>query len=475
MVNHGVNANEQATSVSTPVVAESGVPFFVGTAPVQSAKNPAKANIPVLCTSWDEAVAAFGYSDDWDKYTLCEAMYSHFKLFGCQPAVFCNVLDITASSNKESVEAADMTVASHKIKLPIEAINDNSLVVKATGDQGSAFVLDSDYSTYYDGENLVIEFLADGSVYEAASASVAYSKVITTAITNTQIVSGIEAIELCLSKIGIVPDLIVAPSWSHDSTIAAVMATKSANINGILKSKALCDIDSSASGVTTYSGVLEYKNNNNLVDSEQIICWPMVKLGDKKFHMSTQLAGLIASVDSDNEGVPYESPSNKNLKCDGLCLADGTEVILTLSQANIINSNGVVTALNFFNGWVAWGNYTACYPTNTDVKDFFIPVSRMFKWVDNTLVKTFWSKVDNPINRRLIDSVLDTANIWINGLVGKGYLCGGRFELLESENPLTDIMAGKIKVHCYIAPPSPAQEIDFVVEYDVNYIQSLLG
>ena len=57
MVNHGVNANEQATSVSTPVVAESGVPFFVGTAPVQSAKNPAKANIPVLCTSWDEAVA----------------------------------------------------------------------------------------------------------------------------------------------------------------------------------------------------------------------------------------------------------------------------------------------------------------------------------------------------------------------------------------------------------------------------------
>ena len=102
MVNHGVNATEQATSVSTPVVAESGVPFVVGTAPVQSAANPARAGIPVLCTSWDEAVAALGYSDDWEKYTLCEVMYSHFKLFGCQPVIFCNVLDITKDDNKEN-------------------------------------------------------------------------------------------------------------------------------------------------------------------------------------------------------------------------------------------------------------------------------------------------------------------------------------------------------------------------------------
>ena len=44
---------EQKTSVSTPVVAESGVPFVVGTAPVHSAESPAALFTPVLCTDCD--------------------------------------------------------------------------------------------------------------------------------------------------------------------------------------------------------------------------------------------------------------------------------------------------------------------------------------------------------------------------------------------------------------------------------------
>ena len=127
-MNHGVYVSQQATSVSTPVVAESGIPFVVGLAPVQAADNPAAAGTPVLCTSWAEAVEKLGYSDDWKTYTLCEFMYSHFKLFACQPVIFCNVLDIATA--KESVAAADTAVSDHKVKLPIEAINDANLVIK---------------------------------------------------------------------------------------------------------------------------------------------------------------------------------------------------------------------------------------------------------------------------------------------------------------------------------------------------------
>lgn len=36
-MNHGVYVSQLATSVSTPVVAESGIPFVVGLAPVQAA------------------------------------------------------------------------------------------------------------------------------------------------------------------------------------------------------------------------------------------------------------------------------------------------------------------------------------------------------------------------------------------------------------------------------------------------------
>lgn len=59
-MNHGVFVTEQSTSVTTPVVAESGVAFVIGAAPVQSAANPAKVGIPVICTSWKEAVEKLG-------------------------------------------------------------------------------------------------------------------------------------------------------------------------------------------------------------------------------------------------------------------------------------------------------------------------------------------------------------------------------------------------------------------------------
>lgn len=470
MNRHGVYGSEQPTSVSTPAVAESGIPFVVGTAPVQAATNPAKVNTPVLSTSWDEAVEALGYSDDWEKYTLCEFMYSHFKLFGRQPVIFCNVLDTT--KHKEAVAAEDMQVVSHKVTLPIEAIDDETLVVKANS---STLTKDVDYATYFDGESLIIEVLSDGSAYEAISLNVAYNKAKAAAVTTTEIATGLEAIDLCMTKLGMVPDLICAPGYSQNATVAALMATKAESINGLFGAKALCDIDCSASGATAYSAVLEVKNKNNITDSAQIPCWPMVKLDDKVFHLSTQLAGLMARVDTNNGGCPYESPSNKGLNINGLVLEDGTEVDLTLAQANTLNAYGVVTALNFINGFVAWGNYTACYPSNTDVKDYFVSVSRMFKWVNNTLIKTFWSKADKPMNRVLIDSVVDSANIWLNTLAAKGYVLGARVAVLDSDNTLTDLMAGKIKFRTYMAPPFPAQEIEFVTEYDVSYVTEALS
>lgn len=472
MEKHGVNVSQQATSVSTPVVAESGVPFFIGTAPVQSAANPAAAGVPVLCTSWEEAVEKLGYSDDWTKYTLCEAMYSHFKLFGCQPAIFCNVLDI--ANMKEAVDATDIPMDDHKAKLPIAAIDGKTLVVKATGGAGDALVRGNDYSTYYDGEFLVIEAISTGSIYDAEAVNVAYSQVTPASVANADVASGLEGIENCLTLFGIVPDLICAPGWSHATSVAAVMATKASGINGMFKAKAVIDLNAGADGVRSYDNAANAKSAANFVDSAEVVCWPCVKLGDHIFHLSTQVCGLMAKVDTDNGGVPYESPSNKALKCDGMVLADGTEVNLTLAQANILNGAGIVTALNFMGGWTAWGNYTGSYPSNTDVKDCHIAESRMFGWVGNSLIKTFWSKLDKPMTRRFIDSVLDTCGIWLNGLVGSGYLLGARVEMVEAENPLTNLMQGIIKLHVYMTPPSAAQEINFVLEYDASYVTAAL-
>jgi len=200
----------------------------------------------------------------------------------------------------------------------------------------------------------------------------------------------------------------------------------------------------------------------------------MVKLGDKIFHLSTQLAGLMAQIDAANE-CPYESPSNKNLQCDGAVLQDGTEVNLTYPQANILRDNGIVTAFHFFNGWTAWSSYTACYPANTDVKDYFIPISRMFSWIGTTLIRTHWSKIDKPITRGIMDTIIDSTNIWMSGPVGSTNLLGARVEFPESENPQTNLMSGVLKFHIYIMPPPPLQQADFTLEYDVDYLATLFG
>lgn len=478
MPNLGIHVYEKATAVAIPVVADVGIPFVVGLAPVHTAAKPAKANVPVLCTSWDEAVEKLGFSYDWKKYTLCEFMYSHFQLFGCQPVIFCNVLN--TDTTKEMAEAKEYEVSDHKITLPFDIIA-AGLKVSAPGIDGAdpmELKPDEDYTVLYEENDgvCIVELLSSGSAYSAAKLSVSGSTVDTSEVKTADIVSGLGVIDACMSTVGVIPDLICAPGYSHDPVVAAVMATKAAGINGLFRAKALVDADCSKGGVQEYSSLIAWKNENNMVDENQILCWPQVKLGSYQFHMSTQLAGLIARVDTDNAGIPYESPSNKTYKIDGCCLEDGTEVNLTFEQSNVIAGYGIVTALNFMSmGWTCRNNYTACYPANTDVKDQFIPVSRMFDFVSNTLIRTFWAKLDKPMNRRLTDTIIDTCNIWLNGLVSQEYLLGARAEYREEENSLVDLMAGILHIHIYITPPSPMQECDFTLEYDTSYVTAALS
>ena len=465
---HGVYVSEKATVTYAPITAESGIPFVIGTAPIQTAETPASIGLPILCTDLDSFKAQFGWSDDWTKYTLCEFAYSHFVLYGREPAIFCNLLD--PATMNSAVAAADAAVASHQIKLPEDAINNAALVVKAQGGTGDAYVKGTDYEAYYDGGYLYIELLEDGACYSASSLNVAYAKVTPSSVTAAAVAAGFEAVELCLTKLRMIPDLLLAPGFSNNLTVAAVMITKAAGINGMFKAKAIIDMDCSASGATSYTAAIEKKYTDNLVDKEAILCWPKLTYAGKTYHMSTQLAGLIAQVDYDNDGCPGESPSNKNFKCTGMVLADGSEVNLKLTEANLLNANGILTALNFLTGWTAWGNFTCAQGTSLDVKDYFIPVSRTFGWVNNTLIRTFWTQLDKPMNRRLIDTIMDNVNIWLNGLTGRGLLLGGRAEFLDSENTQTDLMNGIVHIHVYMTPCSPAQEIDFILEYDADYV-----
>ncbi len=464
---HGIRTKQIETSISTPVTAGSGIAFIVGTSPVQAVNG--QVNEPIMANSYAEAVKKLGYNDNWDNYTLCEAIYSQFVLYGVSPVVFVNVLD--PRKHKKTVEETTYPVADKQAKLPIEAIAETVRVKN--------YNKGKDYDLMYTDENLIVEILDGGNIpSNAGELTIAFDAVDPTKVTEKDIIGGydvatnqykgLELIDKVFAKYGIITDLILCPKWSKKSTVAAVMATKCENINGIFEARAVIDLDTEQ--VKAYGDTVARKKKDNFFSKFQILCWPMVKLGDKKFHLSTQAAGRMAKTDVDNDGCPAESPSNKLVKIDGAVLADGTELLLDLKEANYLNSQGIVTVLNFIGGYVLWGNETACYPSNTDVKDYFISISRMFGWVGNSVILTYWSKVDKKMTPRFVQSIVDSVNIWLNGLVADGKLLGGRVEFKPEENNLVELMAGKATFHIYLTPPSPAKEIVFALEYDPGYV-----
>ena len=247
------------------------------------------------------------------------------------------------------------------------------------------------------------------------------------------------------------------------------MLARSLSINGHFRALPIVDLPSSVE----LKNLVQEKAKANLSDSF-LVCWPKVVLGDREHWLSSHAAGACAAVDAENGDIPFRSPSNSRLQITG-AKNDQGEVWLDTQKAQMANANGVVTAINFIGGWKLWGNRLGCYPDETDVKETFVPIRRLFNWVGATLIRTFWSELDSPISRRALSTVIDSSNLFLASLKGRQALLDGRVEYLDSENPTTDVMDGRIRFHCYLTPPSPAEQIEFMLEYDPNAIKTLFA
>ncbi len=479
---HGVKASKQATSVSTPVTADSSIHFIVGTAPVHTVDG--KVNEPILAYSYAEAVKAMGYSDDWQKYDICEEMYTSFQLYKNAPIVMVNVLDPVKHVTEETTK--DVVLTSGVAELSFETLI-NSVIVKGYNGEEltEEYSKGIDYDLIYTNNVLQLERIEGGKITsDTAKINIKYKAVDPSKVTKEDIIGGydvttkkakgFELVDVVFPKYRVIPTILLAPNFSHNSEVAAIMAAKAECINGLFAAKAIIDVDTTCA--TTYTEAVEWKNNNNITQPTQLVVFPMVTLGGKLYHYSTHLAGSISATDANEDlgkGTPCESASNKSLQIDGMALADKTEVLFDITKANYLNSQGIITGLNLMGGYVSWGNESACYPSNTDVTDYFYNVSRMFDWVANSVILSVWNKVDRKLNQRLIESVTQSLNLWLNGLIAEEVIYGGRIEFLMEENTEFDLQQGIAHFHIYLAPSSPAKELDFVLEYDVRYLDDL--
>lgn len=481
---HGVYTREQATSMSAATNSTAGLQVVFGTAPIYQLADLTGVTAPRLCSSYAEAAAALGYDTNFEAFTLNQSIKASFELFGVAPIVLVNVLDPNKAQHVTNVsKPTEQTVTGSSFVIsaeqePVPYVLRATLTVSAQT-SGDPLVAGTDYTVEYDEDGLATVTLTSATAKALAKVYVTYKAIKLTAgktaVTAAEITTAIsDKLREVYPRFGMTPGLLLAPGYSKDPNVAAVMQGACENINGVYSCECILDMDCGTSGAQTYDAVKQVKESKSLTSPHAYAYWPMAQVGNYRLSLSAIMGALTAATDAANGDVPSLSPSNKSLPgVTGLCLEDGTEVILDQAQANVVNSAGIGTVLNL-NGFKAWGNNTCAYPSTTDPKDRWIAVRRFFTWRSNSLIQTYFERVDSPANYRMIEAIVDAENVNGNAYVAAGACAAYQCEFRSDENPTTQILDGTIKFHLTLAPYNPAECIEFTLEFDPTAIASAL-
>ncbi|MEE0032406.1 MAG: phage tail sheath family protein, partial [Agathobaculum butyriciproducens] len=451
---HGVYTREQATSMSAATNSTAGLQVVFGTAPIYQLADLTGVTAPRLCSSYAEAAAALGYDTNFEAFTLNQSIKASFELFGVAPIVLVNVLDPNKAQHVTNVsKPTEQTVTGGSFVIsaeqePVPYVLRATLTVSAQT-SGDPLVAGTDYTVEYDEDGLATVTLTSATAKALVKVYVTYKAIKLTAgkttVTAAEITTAIsDKLREVYPRFGMTPGLLLAPGYSKDPNVAAVMQGACENINGVYSCECILDVDCGTSGAQTYDAVKQVKESKGLTSPHAYAYWPMAQVGNYRLSLSAIMGARTAATDAANGDVPSLSPSNKSLPgVTGLCLEDGTEVILDQAQANVVNSAGIGTVLNL-NGFKAWGNNTCAYPSTTDPKDRWIAVRRFFTWRSNSLIQTYFERVDSPANYRMIEAIVDAENVNGNAYVAAGACAAYQCEFRSDENPTTQILDGTI-------------------------------
>jgi len=481
----GISVSQVPTSLIPPVSVDASLLMAFGCAPIhrldpEQMEKVMPGNI-VLCFNTADAGEQLGIqtgTDDFNKWGLSEAAFASFELYKKAPVIFANIFNpdihnVNVTDETANFIAGKATLANPDI-IGSVAVTDAAL---------TAYVAGTDYVV----NNItgVITVIEDSALETALASSAvikaAYKYAAPELVTADDVIggydvatgttTGLELVELAFPKFRMVPGILIAPNFSQDPTVAMIMAAKAVGINAVFNAVAYADLPTDT--LTKYTDVPAYKMSNGLTSENLYLCWPKVRVGERLMNLATHAAGVTAVEDKARNAIPFSTPSNKNVQCQAAVLADGTEISLTLPQANFIRGNGIATMLNFSKGNTLWGAYTAAYPGNTDPKDSFLSSRRILAWYANGLILTWWKKVDDPNNRRLIQTIANSEQMNLDGLSTVGaFARGSTITPRTDDNTVLMLMAGMLTFHLMLGLIMPAQRINFNLEFDPYLLQN---
>lgn len=470
---HGVYG-ERAPSLDTlPPTGVATLPVYIGTAPVQQLANPAAAvNVPILVNNFEDAKAKIGYSDDWETFTLCEAVYAHFRnrIQPIGPIVVINVMDPETHVTADTEDVA---------------------IVNGVGYIDAPVVLSSiEITGKVKGTDYTAEYTPDGRVKITAKTSLDNPSTVTfdvmdvTKVNNADIIggnvggvrTGISVVEMVYVTHKQIPTILAAPGWSHIKAIKEELVAKSQKINGHWDALVAADLPSDANA-DTIAGAISWKAANGYTDIGMKVGWPKANSAGRIFWASTIMVVRMQQTDFASGNDPYVSPSNKQVDITAPVLADGTEFLFDELQANSLNEKGITT-FNFRSGiWVLWGPHNANYEygVQIDPENVFDASIRMLRHLTNSFQARYMADIDGPLNRSTVDTILNDAGTWLNSLVADGKLLSAGISFNETSNPTSSIVEGDFVFDILTTTTPVAKSLKFRVRYTTAGISTLFG
>lgn len=287
--------------------------------------------------------------------------------------------------------------------------------------------------------------------------------------------SGLLAFQDSYTQFGFFPKIFIAPGFSTLNAVSVEL------IASAIKMGAVAYIDAPIG--TTVQQVIAGRGpagtiNFNTSSDRVRLCYPHVKVydqvsgGDRLQPLSIRAAGLRAKVDNDN-GYWWSSSNKELLGVIGLERPLTARIDDASSEVNLLNENGITTVFNSFGtGLRLWGNRTAAWPTVTHMRNFE-NVRRTKDIIDESIRYSSLQFVDMPITDSLIDSIVESVNMFLRKLIGDQALIGAECWYDPARNPQTEIELGHLLFNYKLTVPLPFERGTFETEITGEYLVNL--
>ena len=446
-------------SVTDEAQAAEFAAVYIGTAPVnliRGYKDNGLVNEPVKLNNIT-AKNVIGYSGDWSKFTLCEAVDAHFDNAkgNIGPIYIINVLDpeIHCTEFKEETITfinGEAVITSDTIILDTFAIENK--------------VENTDYSMSYSFTTGKLTITSIGKTPASrldGQVQCTYKEVDTSKVTSAVfrgkkadgVYTGAHVIEKLYPFYGIVPVYIAAPGFSQVPENYEYLCELCYQINNHWFGFVYADIpiidDEAEERLDTFDKVKAWRSAHNYFKANSKIYWPMAgKNNDKIYHLST--LALVERLRIDNEKKhPCGTDANKTVPVDYQYFGEeSNNQGYDQEDANELVQDGISTIVAWKGRFNLWGDHTAAYQySKEDVIDqrlYFDTNVLMLNYTLNTFQERYGDKIDDTITKADKDTITHDFNEWLESLVADGALVGTpRVMFLEENNSVGDIQKGR--------------------------------